>query len=335
MTLSQTGDNWDPYLHDKRAKALEVASRYYAQGQTMQAIARALGMSRSTVSRLLSWAKEVGLIEVRVRPGRSNDLVIENRLKDEYGLESCTVVPTGSSDVGESLEAVALRGAHLVHELLESDMVMAISWGTMIDSVSRCLTPKSTVNCQVVQLNGFGNSITSGIHYSNLIMERFGTAFNAYVQQFPVPLFFDSPVTRDALFSERSIARIRRLQQTADLVLFNVGTLDDNLPNGPYLAGYYVGTDDSRELESEQCVGEISATYFRKDGSSHDIEFNRRTSGPDLEGLRSSRYRVCVTCGARKVTALYGALNGGLITHLVTDVTTAQQLIDQAKPSAR
>lgn len=328
MTVPQPGENWEPNLHNRRANALEVASRYYMQGQTMQAIARSLGMSRSTVSRLLSWAKDSGIIEVRVRPGQSNDLVIEAKLKRQFDLESCTVVPTGSSDSGEQLEAVALRGAHLVHELLQPDMVVAISWGTMIDAVSRCLIPKSTVNCQVVQLNGFGNSITSGVHYSNLIVERFGTAFNAYVQQFPVPLFFDSPATRDALFAERSIARIRRLQQTADLAVFNVGTLDDSLPNGPYMAGYYVGADDAQELKAEECVGEIAASYFRQDGSSDGIDFNRRTSGPDLDSLRSVRYRVCVTCGTKKVSALRGALNRGLVSHLVTDVATAQRLVD-------
>ena len=41
-----------------------AASMYYLQGETMDVIAKHLGTSRSTVSRLLKQARETGLVRI-------------------------------------------------------------------------------------------------------------------------------------------------------------------------------------------------------------------------------------------------------------------------------
>lgn len=312
---------------DRRADALEMATLHYMRGQTMESIARTFGVSRSTVSRQLTWAKDSGLVEIRVRPDQVGDTTVAGAVMEKYGLEHCVAAPAGSLTAGERFDVTATRAANLIDSVLESDMIVAVSWGTMVNAVSLGLKSRNVVNCQVVQLNGFGNAITTGLHYSNRIFERFGDAFNAYVQQYPAPLFFDSRQVRDSLLSEYSVARIRRLQHTADLVLFNVGTVEDFLPNSPYLAGYHIGEREIDEIRRDGVVGEIAATYFRADGSTSSVEINQRTSGPDLSRLRSARFRVCATSGERKSAALHAALQAGYITHLVTDTDTARSLL--------
>ncbi|MCB0886974.1 MAG: helix-turn-helix domain-containing protein, partial [Propionibacteriaceae bacterium] len=67
-------------MADKSSEALiTVARMYYVQAETMDAIAHHLGVSRSTVSRLLKEARERGLVRVTIvdpdRPlGRLADL---------------------------------------------------------------------------------------------------------------------------------------------------------------------------------------------------------------------------------------------------------------------
>ncbi|MDN6332946.1 MAG: helix-turn-helix domain-containing protein, partial [Micrococcaceae bacterium] len=75
----------DPNVHgvrhtsgDRRERdALRAAQLYYVQELTMEAIARDLGVSRSTVSRLLSLAKRNGLVKIELNPprGRATSLV--------------------------------------------------------------------------------------------------------------------------------------------------------------------------------------------------------------------------------------------------------------------
>jgi deoxyribonucleoside regulator len=326
--LSHATSRFEPAGNDdRRAIALEMATLHYTRGKTMEAIAQSFGVSRSTVSRLLTGAREAGLVEIRIRPGQLGDSAVAAEIVDRYQLEGCIAVPAGSLSPAERFEATAARAANLIDSILESDMVIAVSWGTMVNALSLALKARNVVNCQIVQLNGFGNSISKGVHYSNQIYERFGEVYNAYVQQYPVPLFFDSNEVRDSLLRESSIARIRRLQHAADLVLFNVGTVEDFLPNSPYLAGYNVGAREVDDIRRDGVVGEIAATYFRADGSTSGVDINDRTSGPDLERLKSARYRICVTSGEHKVRALNAALQGGSISHLVIDTDTAASLL--------
>ncbi|MGT3784074.1 sigma factor-like helix-turn-helix DNA-binding protein, partial [Staphylococcus aureus] len=42
----------------------QAASRYYVQDETMESIARALKLSRSSVSRLLKEARESGMVRI-------------------------------------------------------------------------------------------------------------------------------------------------------------------------------------------------------------------------------------------------------------------------------
>lgn len=311
----------------RHAVALEMATLHYTRGHTMEAIARQFGVSRSTVSRMLTWAREAGLVEIRIRPGELGDDEVADRIVERFGVEECRAVPAGSLSPGERFDVTAARGAGLLDTLLESDMVVGISWGTMINALSLGLRPRNVVNCQVVQLNGFGNSTSTGVHYSNRIFERFGEAFSAYVQQYPVPLFFDREEARDSLMHEYSIQRVRRLQHAADLVLFNVGTVEDYLPNSPYLAGYNVGTQEAEQIRRDEVVGEIAGTYFQSDGHTSGVEINKHTSGPDLERLKLARYKICVTSGEHKVEALKAALEGGYVSHLVIDTDTAAALL--------
>ncbi|MFC2266752.1 MAG: helix-turn-helix domain-containing protein [Peptidiphaga sp.] len=49
---------------DRRSLAYEAALLYFVEQQTMEAISRKLGVSRSTVSRLLAAAREDGLVRI-------------------------------------------------------------------------------------------------------------------------------------------------------------------------------------------------------------------------------------------------------------------------------
>jgi len=49
---------------DQGLQAVKVARLYYEQGLTTDAIATELGLSRPKVSRLLSYARRSGLVEI-------------------------------------------------------------------------------------------------------------------------------------------------------------------------------------------------------------------------------------------------------------------------------
>ena len=312
---------------ERTRDALTAANLYYMQDLTMETIAGELRTSRSSVSRLLRYARDSGLVEIQIHSPLDQSLEIQARIADRFGVVAHIVpVPNRTSDA-DRLERVALSAARLLPRYFDSSMTLGIAWGSTMSAVSRHLLPKSTHNSVVVQLNGAGNNLTSGIDYASEILRRFGDAFGANVEQFAVPAFFDEPATKRALWNERSTRRVLEIQRTMDIALFGVGSPLAQVPSHIYMGGYLEPADFSN-LGADGVVGDVATVFYRVDGSSDRIALNERGSGPDLATLRRPSRRICVVSGVSKVQSVRGALAAGVVTDLVCDEGTARALID-------
>ncbi|MEV7693229.1 sugar-binding domain-containing protein [Microbacterium sp. NPDC089189] len=309
--------------------ALAAATAHYLHGETMESIAHRLRVSRSTVSRLLRYARDRGLVEIRIRSPRDAPQAAARALRARYGIAVHTAaVRQEASDV-EQLDLVAATGADVLAAHIGSHQTVGVAWGSTIAAVSRQLVSTPTTGTRFVQLNGSGNTRTTGLGYASEILRRFGRAFTAQVQQFPVPAFFDDPATKTALWRERSMRRILDAQTEMDAVVFSVGASGSPVPSHVY-AGGYLEPDDLAELEREQVVGDVATVFYRADGSSADIALNARATGPDLALLARVPRRICIVAGASKLASVRGALAAGLVTDLVIDAPSAHALAEAA-----
>ena len=146
--------------------ALNAAQMYYYQNLPMKKIAAELQVSYSTVSRLLSWARDQGLIEIRINDVRGRATSLEESLKFHYKLKSVQVVPV-SEIAGEKVwqERVAKAAANYLNQCMEPSMILGVAWGGTISLIAANLTPKPLFGVQVVQLNG--GEIVSDPSFSN------------------------------------------------------------------------------------------------------------------------------------------------------------------------
>ncbi|RCK62178.1 sugar-binding transcriptional regulator [Microbacterium sorbitolivorans] len=307
-------------------QALTAARLYYVQGLTMESIARELRVSRSSVSRLIQHARDVGLVEIRVHAPHEHGASLEHEIRSRFHV-TAHVVPAGAgvSEV-DRLERVAMTAGRLVGEFFDSNMSLGVAWGSTIAAVSRHLPTRDTHGTTVVQLNGAGNTLTSGVGLASEILERFGTAFGADVQQFPVPAFFDDPRTKEAMWRERSTRRVLRIQDRLDIALFGLGSPLAAVPSRVYVGGY-LERADYQSLREDRAVGDVSTVFFRADGTSEDIALNARGTGPAINRLRRIPRRICVVSGLPKLPAVRGALAAGVATDLVIDEALAQALV--------
>jgi DNA-binding transcriptional regulator LsrR (DeoR family) len=179
----------------------------------------------------------------------------------------------------------------------------------------------------VVQLNGAGNTFTTGVTYSGEILRRFGEAYGATVEQFPVPAFFDDPAAKETLWRERSTKRILDIQAKMDIALFGLGASNSEVPSQVYTAGYLTA-DEQKSLNESNIVGDIATVFYRADGTSNDIPLNRRSTGPSLDVIRAVPRRICVIAGASRLPSLKGALAGKYISDLIIDDATAEALLE-------
>ncbi|AIY00538.1 putative SorC family transcriptional regulator [Arthrobacter sp. PAMC 25486] len=322
-----------PSKRIKQQDALRAAQMYYLQDQTMDAIARELRTSRSTVSRLLSTARETGLVQIQIKTPADRAPELERVIRKRYKVDVHVVPVSDMLNEVEVLERVSMQAARTIGPLVDSNAVVGVAWGSTLSTVSRHLTRKTTHGTTIVQLNGAGNTQTSGITYASEIIRRFGTAYGAKVEQFPVPAFFDRAETKSMMWQERSVRRILDLQERMTIAIFGVGSMDAEITSHVYSGGYLDSTDlDS--LEASGVAGDVATVFFRSDGSDDGIVLNERSSGPSLESLRQVRRRICVVSGRKKITGLRGALAAGLATDLILDETTARELVEQVSAAS-
>ena len=227
----------------------------------------------------------------------------------------------------EWLERAALYAANYLNSIFDSDMILGLAWGTTTSAIAKYLQPKTTHNSQIVQLNGAGNTQSTGIDYASEIVMRFAQNYGARAHLFPVPTFFDYAETKNALWKEGSIKRLLDLQQQANLLLYSIGAVNAGVPSHVYSGGY-LEKRDYLELEKEAIAGDIATVFFRESGSFDRIPLNQRTSGPSLELFQQKR-GICIVSGLAKVRGLYAALKGNLMRELIIDEPTARRLVEK------
>lgn len=310
----------------KVATAVRAAQLYYVQDLTMGAIAAELKTSRSSVSRLLTYARDSGLVDIQIRSPHEASNGLQDAIQRRYKVTAHIVPATESLSDVDRLERVAMSAGRLLSRFVDSNMVVGIAWGSTLSAMSRHLQPNPVHNVTVVQMNGAGNTQTSGIDYASEILDRFARAYDAQIQQFPVPAFFDDPATKTAMWRERSTMRMLSIQRRADVAVFGLGSPFAEVPSQVYIGGY-LDAADYRSLSSDGVVGDVATVFYREDGSTDGISLNARATGPDLARLRRIARRLCVVSGVQKLASLRGALAAGLPTDLVLDESLARALV--------
>lgn len=312
---------------DKAATAVRVAKLYYHHHLTTGAIARELNVSRSTISRLLSYAHDKGYVEIHVSTPQKYPRQLEEKISADFHLRRVHVVPVSEQiSAADRLERVAQYTAKYLNTIFVSNMTLGIAWGTTISEISRNLLPKATQNSHIVQMNGAGNLLNSRLENASEVMMRFGQNYQAAYHLFPGPPFFDRSGCKAMFWEEAAVRRLLKLQQQASLLLFSLGPVNAGIPSHVFMDDY-MNKGDYAELKREQAAGEIATLFYREDGTFNDIALNRRASGADPD-LLMSKHSICVVAGIEKVRGLHAALLGGLIKELILDEPAARRLVE-------
>ncbi len=315
----------DETLH-RAELALLAAQQYYLGEQTMTAIGNSLHMSRSSVSRLLSYARERGLVDIRIRrpDGAVSHLQREIRLRE--GVAAYVIPVSKEATRRERDELVARQAGRIVSAMVAPGTVIGVAWEATVARLSRHLADRPLEGVSVVQLNGAAHPFHVGSAYFGDVLGRFAAAFDARVVPLAVPAIFDDATTRAAVWRERAVARTLHAQRGMDICIFGVGDPFATVSELSRGSGWLSPSDRSG-LEESHVVGEVAAMFFRIDGSHDGIELNRRTSGPGIDILRIAPRRVCVVSESSRLRALRGALAAGLVTDLIIDDLAAAEFL--------
>ncbi|MDO5672478.1 MAG: sugar-binding domain-containing protein [Actinomycetaceae bacterium] len=313
-------------MNDRDSMAHTAASMYHLQGKTMETIAQHLKVSRPTVSRLLTYAQNTGIVTITVNQPAAFSSILQRKLKEVFGVSAWVVeVPPGTTRIRRLQEVAKVAAAHLTSVVQAGDTI-AVAWGNTTAEVAAQMKPAHVPGVTVVQINGAGAATTTGVPHAGAIVSQIAQAFEGHSIHFPVPAFFDHEETRQALVKERSIQRVLTAQQQARIALFGVGSFSSEIPSHVYSGGY-LSNREIAMLEEEGAVGDICTVIIRADGTYQDITINRRASGPSPANLRRIPVRICVVSGKSKSVALLGALKAQVPTDLIISSDAAKEVL--------
>lgn len=302
----------------------KVARLYHEQGATQTEIARRLHLSQAKVSRLLSRAKAEGIIRTTVVTPPDVFVDDEDRLRDRFGLLDAVVVAGAPGGVDAALD-LGRRAAPYLEATLGGPGALGVStWSATLLAAAEALGRTSEPCTQVVQMiGGHGDPTTQA--RSMRLLTRLAEATGGVPVSLPAPGIVSSVSARDALISDASISRVMSAWGDLAVALVGIGSVDPS----PMLreSGNAWADADSRALSRGGAVGDICLRFFGADGKLVASELNERVMGIDLLTFRDVPRRIAVAGGPGKVDAIAGALRGGWVNVLVTDVATARALL--------
>jgi len=115
LTLHQSA----PQVDEEAALAARAAWLHFAGGKTQGEVAELLGVQSTKAHRLIARARNEGLIRVFVEGPISGCIALEERLKSDYGLKLCEVVP--NIDEGAlPLRTLGMAGARYIRNLIDN-----------------------------------------------------------------------------------------------------------------------------------------------------------------------------------------------------------------------
>jgi DNA-binding transcriptional regulator LsrR (DeoR family) len=311
-------------MADRENLLVQVARQYYEQDLTQDEIARKIGTSRSTISRMLLEAREAGIVEINIHYPWKSDTSLEQELTDHFSIQQAIVLSSRGRAYSEILRGIGVLAARCLESILQPKAVLGISWGTAVHSTVQALQPGQRLQITVVQMIGAVGTEDPMIDGPDLA-RALANVYGGEYRYLHAPLIVENGTLRKALLEEQPIGETLSLARQSDVALVGIGSLDLNFSS--LLRAGYLNQESLTQLQVQGAVGDICARHYDDQGHVMDIGLNRRIIGIELKDLQNIKYVIGVAGGEAKAEAILGALRGQHVDILVTDDTAAQKVL--------
>ncbi len=314
---------------DRDELLAEVAELYYEDALTQAEIARTIGLTRSAVSRMLTEAREKGIVEIKIRRPLSFDEELEQALVDRFNLLGAHVLTWQTEGQYDRLRGqLGKAAAQVLQTMLTPHMTLGVAWGNTVSATIDELELSDQIALQVVQLVGVLGSSSHAFNAQALVenIARMAGGKGVYLYS---PFIVEDANTARVLLNSQNVREAMTAGKACDIALLGIGTT-----RADYCSLYLGGHISQRELESLQAagaVGDVCAHHFSIDGHLCTLEFHKRLVGIAREDLLAIPTRLGVAGHKAKAPAILGALRGGYINLLVTDSQAAELVLEMAE----
>ncbi|HEY8239299.1 MAG TPA: sugar-binding domain-containing protein [Candidatus Limnocylindrales bacterium] len=302
---------------------VRVSRLYYELGETQEQIAALVGVTRPQVSRLLKEARAQGVVEIRIVDRAAVESPTADSLRERFGLRAVHLAPSLDGPPELTRRRVGRLAGQALRSAIRDGMVVGVGDGAAMAAVAEELDGDGlSVDATIVPLcGGFWRS-GAGIEP----FRRVGEALGSTVHTLHAPGLLDDAGVRDALMAHAGVRSVVDLWNRVDVAIFGIG--------GPSWSEATVGPRAMADIRERGAVGEVLIAPFAIDGRFVAKSLRARTIAFDARALPGVALTIGVADGPTKVAPILGALRGKLLNVLVTDVSTAEAVLNLAVEAA-
>jgi len=302
----------------------QVASLYYDEELTQDAIATQLGLSRVKIYRLLKQARQEQVIQFTINWPLQRNQELERTLCGQFGLQEALVVRTNPQDPQHVLPRLGAVVARYLEQILQDGMTLTVCLGRSTYEVINAIRPGFQAKVQVVQAMGsmaFAAQAMDSATLARLLANKLGGG----VTYLTAPSVADSAEAAAILRRQPDIHRALELARHAQVALLGIGNLDP--ATSSFVKGGSVTPSALLAMGRGGAVGDIGGQIFTATGARFTHPLNEQVIGLHLDDLRQIGQTIAVAAGIAKAPAILGALRTGVIDLLGTDEETATTVL--------
>jgi len=304
---------------------VEVCKMYYEQELTQVEIAKRMQLSRLTISKMLKRAKEYGIVKIEVLSPMENVNVVLNQLKSIFHIQGGLVIPTQSRDENFIEDLVLSQAAMYLENLLPDIQTIGLGWGYAVGRFIENIRSRHTLDGftgKVFPLIGSSTN-PSKWYQPNELVRMLGERIGYEPFYLPAPAFPLSQKNNALFTGTTEYQEMLKLWANTDVAIFGI----DSYPSMPDQATAVRFGD---LLDEKNAVGTVLTYFYDRNGAIITCEDDIVIRIP-LALLQSVKKGIGIVTGLNRIDTIYGALQTGLITHVITDEITAREIIASAR----
>jgi DNA-binding transcriptional regulator LsrR (DeoR family) len=300
-----------------------VASQYYLEGMTQEAVARSLRLSRPKVGRLLDRARMTGIVEITVNVHPDIGLQVEAALVSEFGLNQVLLVNDQSDEAGQRASVARAAAGFLKRQVSDGDVV-ALGMGRNVGAVPDFVGTSTPRAATFVSAIGGSPLVDTGVN-PNEICRRLAEAFAGTAEVLYAPAYAETPAVRDSFINHDDVRDVLDRAGAANVALIGIGNARDD--SAVVRMGCF-SVAEMRRLRDRGAVGDILGSFFDADGHTVVDGIGDRVVAIGRADLERITCVVAICSERDKGDAVLGALRSGMVNVLVTNLSTARTVLE-------
>jgi len=303
----------------KREMAERASILYYEKNYMQNEVAEELGISRSLVSQLLSYARNNGIVEIKIKVDEFNLRMIRREIEMREIFPGVSQFYIMSSDsVEDTRRNLGDFAAPYLSDMINEAGVIGVNLGASVEkaigSLAKYNFPDSEKKSVVQIMGGFSKDIDRA-HPIELV-KKLSSILGCSYYYLNCPAVVAREELRSALLEDESIRQVVGMWGQIDLAIMGIGTVNESSKLDSLLSA-----DMKKEIQESRGSAEVNINFFNSEGEYLPLLEKHRISAGNPE-LKNIRKKVAICHGLHKKEAILSALRAGIVDVLFTDSIT-------------